>query len=218
MKTELSELPQASAKPGGGKSTNLSFKINNANRLTVDIFGKQISKRLEELKNKKTEFSNKDQYALWLKNEGVNLSPTELQNEKFDENDLVDLWANGFHKLFIKADLTNIKKTVEEAYTNAAEGELGISMRESLLALNLDYYVKLDNFKYFVLFDHVQTSKTYGKAVVLNHQEMQSIDKQRMLDLISIVSAPDFSRDVVSSGAMSIKINPSLLEPKTTIE
>jgi len=213
MKEALEELPQASAKPGPGKTMGLSFKLNQANRLVVDIFGKQISKRLEELKNKKTEFSDKQQYEVWLKTQGVKLTPTQIQSEKFDEEDLVNLWAEGFKKLFLDLDISKIKEKVKEAYMNSAKdsGELGISIRSSLLLLNLEYYVTLDNFVYFVLFDHIQTSKTYGRALVLTHSDLASPDS-KIHDLITIVSAPDFSRDVVSSGAVSIKINSSLLQ------
>lgn len=213
MKEALEELPEASAKPGPGKTMGLSFKLNQANRLAVDIFGKQISKRLEELKNKKTEFSDKQQYEAWLKTQGVTLTPTQIQSEKFDEEDLVNLWAEGFKKLFLDLDISKIKEKVKEAYMNSAKdsGELGISIRSSLLLLNLEYYVTLDNFVYFVLFDHIQTSKTYGRALVLTHSDLASPDS-KIHDLITIVSAPDFSRDVVSSGAVSIKINSSLLQ------
>jgi len=213
MKEALEELPKASAKPGAGKNSELSFKLNQANRVAVDIFGQQISKRLEELKNKKTEFSDKQQYESWLKTQGVKLTPTEIQSEKFDEEDLVHLWAEGFKKLFLDLDINKIKEKVKEAYIKSAEdsGELGINIRSSLLLLNLEYYVTLDNFVYFVLFDHIQTSKTYGRALVLTHSDLASPDS-RIHDLITIVSAPDFSRDVVSSGAVSIKINSSLLQ------
>jgi hypothetical protein len=211
MTEELKELPDATAKPGGGKSTNFSFKLNNANRLTIDVFGKQIIQRLDEIKRKQLEFAQEVDYAKWLKSENIKLSTTEVNKEKFDLSDLVNVWAEGFHKLFIKGALSDLIKTVNEAYEDAEQGQpLGISLRNNLLKFNLDYYIQLDDFQYFVLFDHVPASKTYGKSVTLSREEMANMNKAEMLKLISIVSAPDFSRDVVSSGATSIKINSNI--------
>lgn len=213
MLSDLAELPEATAKPGGGKGTNFSFKINNANRLTVDVFGKRITERLKQIKQHFETLSNEDQINQWLDSEKIQIKPNEITREEFNEKDLIDLWANGFHKLFIKANLSDIINAVNNAYEETAKGvELGISLRNNLLLFNFQYYISLDNFKYFVLFDHIPTSKTFGKAVVLGYNEIKSITKDKLLELVTIVSAPDFSRDVVSSGATSIKINSSLLD------
>ena len=213
MLLDLQELPDATAKPGGGKGTNFSFKINNANKLTVDVFGKRIIRRLNEIKQYINTIATDKEKQDWLDSENIQLKVSEVEREEFNQNNLIQLWANGFHKLFLKASLSDIIQAVTNAYSESTEGtELGISIRNNLLLVNFQYYRILDDFKYFILFDHISTSKTFGKALILKDNEIKSITKDKLLELVTIVSAPDFSREVVSSGATSIKINNSLLE------
>lgn len=213
MLTDLQELPDATAKPGGGKGNNLSFKINNANRLTVDIFGKRIIQKIDEIKRHITTLNTEKEKQDWLNSENIQLKVSEVEKEEFTQNDLIQLWANGFHKLFLKANLLDIVQAVTNAYSEATTGtELGIGLRNNLLLVNFQYYKSLDDFKYFILFDHISSSKTFGKALVLKDNEIKTMTKDKLLELVTIVSAPDFSREVVSSGATSIKINASLLE------
>jgi hypothetical protein len=213
MLTDLQELPDATAKPGGGKGNNLSFKINNANRLTVDIFGKRIIQKIDEIKRHITTLNTEKEKQDWLNSENIQLKVSEVEKEEFTQNDLIQLWANGFHRLFLKANLLDIVQAVTNAYSEATTGtELGIGLRNNLLLVNFQYYKSLDDFKYFILFDHISSSKTFGKALVLKDNEIKTMTKDKLLELVTIVSAPDFSREVVSSGATSIKINASLLE------
>jgi hypothetical protein len=214
MLTDIEELPDATGTPLNNKLTGYSFKLNRSNKITVDVFGKKIIERLKYLKEQRKQFKKEEDYANWLSEQNVKLTSVQLSNETFELKDLYELWAKGFQKLFIKESLNDIIMFVKNAYTNASpdQSDLGICLRNALMVFNLKCYLKIDNFDYFVLFDHILESSTFGRTVCISKEDLETHSDEYFTKKISVLCAPDFSRDVVSSSATSIKINSSNIQ------